>query len=189
MFTIYLACLLFGGVLLLFSMFGGDAEAGDMADADVDFDADLDAEIHGQGLHAAAQFLSFRNMVFFVAFFGLTGTVLSWLAIPPLLTFGVALAMGLFTATLSHRFLKYLKQSESGAGQEVRELEGMAAKVIVGPSKGRRGKIMIATGDRQLQLLAEVADEANRDGFSSGEQVFVLRVDDGVAYVVEKDFV
>lgn len=189
MFTVYLACLLFGGVLLLFSMFGGDAETGDVADADIDLDADLDTEMHGEGWHAAAQFLSFRNIVFFLAFFGLTGTVLSWLAIPGAVTFGVSLAMGLFTATLSHRFFKYLKQSESGAGQELRELEGMAAKVIVGPAKGRRGKIMIAAGDRQLQLLAEVADEASREVFSSGEQVFILRVDDGVAYVVEKDFV
>jgi len=198
MLALYLVCLMVGGILVLVSIFAGTDADPDLAmDADVDFamDADVDfaAEVGeapgGQGLAAAAQFLSFRNLVFFMAFFGLTGNVLTWIQIPQAVTFIFAVGMGLFAATVSHKLITYLKKTETGQVMDMRDLEGLTAKVIVNVSKQRRGKVAVNANDQHLQLLALVADSASKDEFKFNESVTIVKVENGVAQVAGEDFI
>ena len=103
MLTLYLVCLIIGGALVALSIFGGgdvDVDADVSADfdldsdasgagADVSADASVDSDASGaeaEGVEVSARFLSLRSAVFFSAFFGLTGTLLTLLAIPVFLT-------------------------------------------------------------------------------------------------------
>lgn len=199
MLTLYLACLIFGGIFIVVSLFfGSDAgveSGGDLhfhagADAqDVHLDASSDTDIHhGEGLTETIKFFSLRNIVFFIAFFGLTGTVLTWLGAWPIFSFPVALAMGFFSATLMHKTLRYLVKSEVSGGVNLEDLAGLSAKVMIGLSRTQRGKISLKAGGQYMQILALVADVAGLPEFKPGEEVVILEVKNGVAYVVEKEF-
>lgn len=202
MMTLYLACLIFGGIFIVVSLFfGSDADAGVESGGDLHFDAGadvhdvhLDASTdtgvhHGEGLTETIKFLSLRNIVFFIAFFGLTGTVLTWLGAWAIFTFPVSLAMGLFSATLMHKTLRYLVKTEVSGGVNLEDLTGLSAKVVIGLSRTQRGKISLKTGGQYMQILALAADVAGPPEFKPGEEVVILEVQNGVAYVVEKEFI
>jgi hypothetical protein len=215
MFLIYLFCLLFGGAFLTITFLlghgangdsGGDGHGDVGGDAHVGMDghayAGTGSDLHahpgtasedhpaheGEGVAAAIKYLSLRNVVFFTAFFGLTGSTLSWLGIWPPLTFMSALAMGVFAATLSQKLLSYLKKTEVGAVSDLSELAGLKAKVLVDISKTRRGKIAVKTRDRILQLLAVTAEESKREEFGAGETVTIIRTVAGIAHVADETF-
>lgn len=193
MMTFYLACLVFGGIFIVVTLlFGGDTDGdmdfdGDM-DADLDVDGDIDT-VEGEGVAEAIKFFSFRTFVFFSAFFGLTGVVFTWLNIFPLLTFAMAVGIGIFAAALMYKTLTHLMQNEVEGTINLDSLVGMSARVILDLSKQRRGKIAVEVQGNRLQLLAQIAEEAERDSFRQGETVIVLRVQNGTALVVEQEFV
>jgi hypothetical protein len=196
LFYFYIACLIFGGALLLASLLlGHDTDA----DTEIDMHSDMDSlgdtsadaphELSsGEGVGAAVRFLSLRNIVFFTAFFGLTGTLLSLLALPSLVTFPSAAAMGLFAGTLSCKLLGYLKKTEVGEVACLSRLVGARAKVVITVSRARRGKIVVDMKDRTIQLLAEVAEVASRDEYAFGEMVTIIHVRGGIAHVAEESF-
>ncbi len=98
MLTLYLVCLVLGGVLIAVSIFGGgDADVDVAADADVDL-GEVDAETGGEGVVAAARFLSMRNLVFFLAFFGLAGTLLTLLQANSVATVLTSVGLGALAA-------------------------------------------------------------------------------------------
>jgi hypothetical protein len=97
--TLYLACLIVGGFLLVTSVF--------LADTDTDLDGAGDdssttgadtARTTAGGDTTAVRFFSFRTLIFFVAFFGLTGSLMSLVSIPPRTVALAALAMGAVAA-------------------------------------------------------------------------------------------
>ncbi len=200
MMTLYLSCLIFGGIFIAVTLlFGSDGDADFDVDSDVDFDVDTDADfsgdastdvdIDGEGVTAAIKFLSFRNIVFFLAFFGLTGTVLTWLNSPFLITLPLAIVMGFFAAVLMHKTMNHLLQNEVGEAMNIDELIGLPAKVTINLSKYQKGKISLHANGRFHQLLAKTADEASREEFRQGDSVIVIDVKDGLAYVAEEEFV
>lgn len=196
MLTIYLACLVFGGIILGVSMFAGaDSDAG-APEGDMDFQAgdgvdggDLDGgDLDGEGVAEAVRFLSLRNVVLFVAFFGLTGTALTLLGIPAVLVFPTATALGLFAAGFAFYLLRYVARTESGTNPTPR-LDGLRGRVLVPISRAQRGKIEVDAGDQYLQILACVAEEASAERFAAGELVTIVRVEDGSAMVAEENFI
>jgi hypothetical protein len=209
MLTLYLVCLAFGGILLLVSVFSGDLGG----DADVDFGHDLDlgpdvdlgghdvdaaghdldaahtVDHSGHGLQNVFQYLSFRALVFFLAFFGLTGSILTALGSWWIVTFPVAAVMGIASGAGIQWALRYLQRTESGQGSDLKHIEGSRARVLLECTRDRRGKILVDVHQCTMQLLALVADEASRDSFATGETVIVVSVLDGVAYVSGEDLV
>jgi len=186
MLTVYLVCLAFGGVLLVLSLAGGDGDVGGDLDGDLDAGGDLD---HGQPAHSLYEYLSFRAAVFFLAFFGLTGTLLTAMGTAGLAALVVAVLMGGVAGAGMQSALRYLRRTETGRPFDLREVEGSRARVLLGCERQRRGKIVVDVGERTLQLLALAADEAGRDSFAPGETVIVVSVRDGVAYVAGEDLV
>lgn len=209
MMNLYLTCLVVGGVFIIITvMFGADTDADvDMdfdVDADVDMDFDMDADmdfdgstevdtdVHGDTGDAVAEtisFLSVRNMVFLVAFFGLTGSLLTWMNMNPILTFITSLMMGLTAATLMHKTMNYLIVNEVDGSIQLENLVGTSAKVLVNVGRQNKGKISVHTNGQLQQFLALVAEEASMERFAEGEAVIILRVVNGTAHVVEKEFV
>lgn len=216
MLTTYLACLLFGGVLLAVAIiFGGEHDLGsdggfdfhtDMdhggfdLHTDVDVHADVPADIHtdfhvhgestpaGEGMGAAAQWLSFRNIIFFIAFFGLTGTLLTLVSGPVVAAVGAVL-MGTLASNLSHRIFQYLRQTESGEGLQDSDLQGLRGQVVVTTSRTSKGKITIVANDRALQMIAITAEEASREEYHPGETVTIVKIEGGLAHIAGEDFI
>ncbi len=202
MLAIYLGCLIFGGILLLFTFLtGGEADTDlgghdfDVGGHDIDvhdgggIEIEGDVGAHGEGIAAALQFLSFRNIVFFTAFFGLTGSLLTWFGISFPLTLAAAIFMGLGAAAMIHKAMNYLKRTQSGALRSIREVEGLRARVQIPVTKDQRGKISVNTTDQRLQFVAVVADEANAESFQSGATVTIVRIRNGIAEIAEEDFI
>lgn len=183
MLTLYLVCLAFGGILVAFTVLAGDG--GDVGG----YDADAVAPSGGHGLQAVSEFLSFRTLVFFLAFFGLTGTILTLLGGSAVVALVASLGMGAVAGIGIQKAVLYLVRSESGQGFDIRRLEGSRGRVLLGCSRRTRGKISVDLHDRTMQLLAQVAEEAGEDSFAPGDAVVVVSVRDGVAYVSGEEIV
>jgi membrane protein implicated in regulation of membrane protease activity len=138
---------------------------------------------------AAAQWLSFRNIVFFIAFFGLTGTTLTFVSGSAVVAGAGAVTMGFLASLLSHRVFQYLRQSESGEGLADSDLQGLRGQVAVTTARTSKGKISIVANDRTLQMLAVVAEEASTDEFHPGEMVTIVRIEGGLAHIAGEDFI
>lgn len=240
MLTIYIACLVFGAVLVTMSLFaGGDADHGgfDHADAGhalgahggIDHGMDAPNDLHvgaPQDMHAlppdhgdavapidthagdmqvthsagdhvqtgqehltaeAARFLSFRNGVYFMAFFGLTGTVLTMLSIPGIIAFLSSVGLGMFSAYTGYRFMGYLSRTQSGQPVNLFDLQGRLAEVSLTVSRKQPGKIVLETGGQRHQLIARTAEESSKGTFHGGDHVIISRIENGVAFVIESD--
>ena len=236
MLTLYLACLVFGGVLLAISLFSGGDSGSDMdhsLDAHGDFAGDhsLDAqasdlvvdqamEVHadmaghlpvdahidaahpaivsmeqggaGEGaptVHSAFEYFSFRNFVYTTTFFGLTGSVLTWLAMPSAVTLLSSVGMGIFAGYVGHRFMRYLRASESGEALHVATLIGHPATVSLPPSKQGKGKVRVENAGQIIEMLALLHEDSEAESLAPGERVFIVAIDRDVAYVDRADFI
>ena len=191
MLTIYLVCLLLGGLLITLSILGGgdaDVDVDVAADADIDVEGgDLDAE-GGEGVAAAARFLSMRNLVFFLAFFGLTGSLLTLLQANDLATLLVSVGLGGLAAWVVHRLMGYLRVSQSGALPSTSVLGGAEGRVVIGLTGARPGKVDVVAGDRTYQFVARLHEDAKVDHVEVGDTVVVVRIQDGIALVAEKTY-
>lgn len=188
---------------------GGDADisgtdidtAGEVGGSDIPAEATVDADhpavasvedagsaAHASPLAAAFEFFSFRNLVYMTTFFGLTGSVLTWLAMPFGLTLGSAIGMGLFAGVVGHRFMRYLRGSESGETVHVHQLIGHKGTVSLPPTKTRKGKVRIVTGGNVIELIALVHEDSAVEEIAYGEEIFILGLEMDVAYVDHADF-
>lgn len=179
---LYLLCLLVGGGLVALSIAGADGFDADAVEVDPGVEAD------GEGLTAAARFLSIRNLIFGVAFFGLTGSAFTALGVPGPVTLGSAGVVGLGAAVGLQHLMDYLRSSESGEPASLDRLAGAPAEVVVGLSDAHPGKVSVAAIGQTHQLVARVHEDARVRAFGAGEPVVVVQVDAGVAHVAEPDF-
>jgi hypothetical protein len=192
MFTLYLVCLIVGGTLVALSIFaGGDVDVDADVDVDTTAEVEADADIdgaQGEGMAAAARFLSLRNAVFFAAFFGLTGTLFTALRIGPVLTPVFAVAVGAVAAFGIHQLMETLRRNETGALQGADTLKGAPAAVIVDFDESTRGKIAVNRGGRTVQLVAGVHEGAEQRRFHAGDEVIVVDLQNGIALVAGTGF-
>ncbi len=189
MFAVYVFCSVVGGGLLLFSLvFGGDGEADLEVGADVELDVDGGFELEaGDGGHdffsGFAEFFSVRGLIFFVAFFGMTGLVLDLLTVAPALTISLALGVGVFCAFVNFQAFRYLRRTESSSALASVDAEGCEAQVVLPISSEQRGKVNVRVQGQMMPLLAKPFDIETESSFEVGRRVLVIRVEAGVAYV------
>jgi membrane protein implicated in regulation of membrane protease activity len=174
--------------LLFFVFFGGE---GGEVDADFDLDVDVDVDVDldstggvGGGVAAAVlSILSFRSIVFFLAFFGATGLILTALSTNSAVALIVAIALGLFAASLNNRVFRYLKTSSVGTDVSDRRLSGVVGRVTVPISVTSKGRINCEVEGQTINLTA-VPFDIHEDGeFAVGESVVVVEVNQGTARV------
>ncbi len=189
MFAIYLAALIFGGIFLVFSFFSGGSDHS----GDVGHDASLDGgshhiELEGSGLLAeAAKFFSFRNIIFFLSFFGLTGTVLTWLEMNTIVTLLSSLGMGLFSGAMGYILMKYIRNTESGTSLTLSDMKGRIGRVVLTASKSKRGKVLISTPLGTRELTALVSEISETDEIIRGETVLVIDIANNDAIITKSD--
>ncbi len=177
--------------LLFFVFFGGEGGEVD-ADFDLDVDVDVGADFDsaggvggaGEGIAAAAlSLLSFRSIVFFLAFFGATGLILTALSTNSAIALIVAIALGLFAASLNNRVFRYLKTSSVGTDVSDSKLSGAVGRVTVPISVPSKGRITCEVEGQTINLTAVPFDPSEESEFGVGESVVVIEVAEGTARV------
>lgn len=189
---------------------GLDVDAGgfhaDLAGADVDVSGpDLDvsgADVHVGGLDAdhdvdvghggaGALVLGFfrpRNLIFFLAAFGVTGTVLTVSrASTPSATLVLSLVMGGGALLLTHTVFSWLRRSEVGMDAVGdREIEGHTARVVLPMAPGEPGRVVCTIADREYYLTARVSKDVTKQ-LTAGSEVVIVGINNGVAEVIPFD--
>lgn len=201
MLSLYVALLLFGGILLGASVFfGGDdgapeLEAGggdlELGSADVDLDAGSGSEVgHSTELELAGSegllwpLKTVRFWTFFTAFGGLTGLVLELLAVPAQITAAIAGAMGLGVgATASWTFRK-LAQLGSGQASDGDDFLGKSAEILVPLRPGRPGKVRVQVRGQSVDLLALYDGQ---ETLTSKDEVIIIEMQGSRAKVARLD--
>lgn len=190
MLGLYLFSLVLGGGLLVLSLLGGEGEA-DAPDTDFDADADVDVDADAGGGHshfgAGGLVLGLfkpRNLVFLLATFGVTGSLLTWVGVGRATTLGLAIGMGAAAMVLTHAVFTWIRRSD--AAVEVlsdADLEGSIARVVLPLAPGVAGQIACIAGGREVYLTARLAADVN-ESLATGSEVVILRTGDGVAEVI-----
>lgn len=197
--TVYLISLIVGGFFVLLSIFGGGEAEADTdvdldADVDVDLDVDVDADLdvhvdagagHGHVGTGLVDLLSVRALFLFAAFFGLTGSVLTWLGSEEPLVAVLAVLTGLLIGLGGNYVIKRFAYEHVSSDVSVDDLRGKTGQVLIPFEGGEKGKILLVARGNRLQLTARALDDETREAFERGEEVVVVRMDGRVAEVVK----
>lgn len=168
MLTVYLVALAVGGTLLIASLVLG----GDDVDADgVDVDGAL----------AWLPFASLRFWIFFAAFFGLTGALLSWSGTSMVPGLILAVAVGAASGSAVVATLRRLGRGHANSAVAAADLVGCEAEVVIAVSKDKIGKVRAQLKGRRVELLAQTDDATP---FSKAETAMIYAVtEDGCAVI------
>ena len=192
MLSVYLFAAIVGTGLLLFSLLGGHHGGGDagvghevaLGHGDVGHGHPVlaDAEHPGVG-EAIISLFRPRNIIFFAAGFGLTGTLLTLLRTNPPFTLLASLGMGTSFFVLSHTVFSFLRRSDT-ATEALTESEflGERGRVTLPLEQGRPGRIACLIAGREVHLTAHLSDGSVGE-IPAGREVVVVKVVDGVAEV------
>ncbi|NLO20203.1 MAG: hypothetical protein GX121_10100 [Ignavibacteria bacterium] len=201
MLTFYLCCLIFGGILLGVSLFGG--HDGDAAEHSAELDMHDAPELEaGSDIHItqtgaighqitqshfghkdAVKFVSFRNLIYFTAFFGLTGSIFTFLSVSAVFTFLASSAVGALSWFSGYKLFKYLKESETGKGIETLDLKGKICKVTLPVKQKQKGKIIVYLEEQIIEMQAKISDSAQKNEFLLNEEALIVDVKDNIAFI------
>jgi membrane protein implicated in regulation of membrane protease activity len=202
MLGIYLLAAILGGGLLVFSLLGGgehDAGHGDASGLDAGHDFDHGGHDVGAGHDAGTGheiqqgwagelvlgLFRPRNLTFFLAGFGVTGTLVTLLTSRSTLGALIpSIGMGLAAMLATHATFLWLARSDSAVDAvSDSDLEGCVGRVVVPLSPGERGQIACRVGDHMTYVTATLA-EGYTESLPPGREVVVLDVDRAVARVM-----
>lgn len=205
MLEFYIFCLILGGGLVTFSLFAG-TDGGTDADSEFDASHQLDAE-HSTDLNSSnsishinsantklstahsaemVKFFSIRNLTYFAAFFGLTGTILTLLASSATWTLFASLFAGGFSAFFSYRLMKYLKKSESGQSISLYNLIGSKGTVTIPIKKNSIGKINVIVQGQIIEIPAKLSETSESEEIKPKEEILIIDFTD-IAIVSKYD--
>ncbi len=191
MIWIYLAAAIFGGVFVVPMVLGG-------LDFDVDVDLDLDVETDfdtgdagGEGAEDTAgsassfvsSLLSTRSVVFFLAFFGLSGVVFTAIGSRTIVVVITSAVLGLVAAALNAEIFNYLQSTGSSSQALNRDIVGASAKVALPISAEHKGRIRTDLGGQPTFMVASPYEVGEK--FDVGDSVVVIEVQNGTAFVAE----
>jgi membrane protein implicated in regulation of membrane protease activity len=187
MLPLYLFALIVGGGLLIFSLLAGHGDAQDSSvELHTDADANLDAhaDLHGGDWIALQSILSIRTLLYLLAGFGATGTLIDLLTeASPVVSLLWAVLTGAVAAGLATAIYAWVRGSGSGdLPTEPDYLVGITAKVILPVVQGHRGKIVALHDGREVELLARLY--GSEDAVCPrGSEVVIVDVDGETALV------
>lgn len=177
MLALYLASLIAGGGLLMWSLAAGGADA----------DADTDAEVHahgGGGWLTALPFASVTFWTFFLAFFGLTGVALTVLGVvgSAVLTAAIAAGLGFCCGFAVGHVMKRLRRDVVDSSVRALDFVGEVGRVLLPIAHGQPGKVRVQVKGRAVDLIADTDEPV---GLLPNAEVVVHQVnDDGSVKVV-----
>jgi membrane protein implicated in regulation of membrane protease activity len=177
----FLACAVFGAVLLVALLVagGGSADGGteaahDASAAHAGAGAGHDAEHHDGGLVSLAMSLvGLRPFAAAVAFFGLAGAAVRARGGDVTAALLVAAPVGLVAAVLTALLLRTLLRFESDGTVRLERALGSSATVYVPIPAGGAGKVQLALQGRLVECSATAADRVT---YPTGARVLVVDV-------------
>lgn len=196
--TIYWICAILGGGLLVIStMTGGDADVGGHVDADFDVDVDAgDVSIeHAGHLDAASAgamslsaWLSMRFVVFFMAVFGIVGLGLTYLTesgVSAGLTLGIALVAGVCVGQIVHQFVRAVQRNSGDSTPRPQDYVNKLARVNIAFSAPDKGEVALQV--RGTKRYVPAVAKRSEAAFARGDDVVVVSYRGGVAEVVSRE--
>lgn len=196
MFGVFVFMAVFGWLFVAVFLFSAaDFDMDVDVDTDLDLDADLDVstdadggiDLSGTALHLLGAFFSFRSLVFFAAFFGLTGLLLTWINSSVVVALIFAIAIGLFAAFINIKLMDYLKRTSVSSQLKDTNIAGNTGQVVIPISSDSRGKVSVDVNGQRLYLIAVPYNERHHQEFAVGDSVVVVEVRNGSAYVAPMD--
>jgi membrane protein implicated in regulation of membrane protease activity len=167
---------------------GGALVPGDHGHGDAH--APAQAGSHGAG-HAsswidgasalALSLFSLQLWTYLLAFGGITGLLLRWVAkVPEPLAGLCALGVGLGTAVTARKVLRRLSSGSDSGTVDGNRLVGSTAQVLIPAPAGGTGKVRLVARGQTVDLLAR-ANEGH--ALEEGAEVLILDIKDGIADV------
>ncbi len=134
------------------------------------------------GAAALALFLfSLQLWTYVLAFGGLTGLLLRWVAnVPEPLAGLCALGVGLGTAVTARKVLRRLSSGSDSGTVDGNRLVGSTAQVLIPAAAGGTGKVRLVARGQTVDLLAR-SNEGQ--ALPEGAEVLILDIKDGIADV------
>lgn len=176
----YVFALVLGSILLgaSFLLGGGD-------DADVDHDTDTDSDSdYGDLVGLFGVLASVRFWTFFAAFFGLTGILFDGLGLAgPLVSLGLAVAVGFVTGWTAVTLINRLSADEVGVAAGVDDYVGKTGEVLIAIGPNKLGKIRIELKGTTVDVLAD----SEESSLARGEQALIVEMRGSTAAVVKLD--
>ena len=173
--TLYLVCLAFGGLLLAASALGGGH-----GDHDHAVDHGHDQGHDGHHLSAFSWLLNLRFWTFSLAFFGLTGPVLTAAgALPAAATLALAAVIGLGAGYVASRILQTLGRPlgvVAAAGAHI----GREGVLLLPVDRAQPGKVRLSIAGASTDFVAETQAE---EALPIGTTVLVVGFRGNVALV------
>ena len=181
---------------------GHDFDGDHDFDGGHDFDADHDvdsADAHTDQLAVSGnhnldpsavesvKWLSFRNITYFMSFFGLTGSIFTLIEVGFIPTLLASSLMGVFAWVVGYKFFKYLKNTETGEVLNVNQLVGKIATSTMNIQPNKVGKILCEHSGSSSELLARFNDENESQPIKKGDKVIIFSVQDGIPQIQKTD--
>lgn len=181
MIALYLFAAIVGLPLVAYAVFAGDGdgEIGDVGDLG-------DAGEVGLEDGAILTYISLGTLAFFAGFFGLTGLATGLVGTGPVLTFVLAMTVGLLAAVAQRSIFNLVKGSSSSSHLVDADFSGRAGTVVVPIEAGKRGRIALQIGEQQQYLTAQMSS-GEPAALDVGSPVVIIEVDHGVAIVAHLD--
>ena len=188
----YLGSLAFGGVLILASLVFGESDLDSDVDVDADIDVDAEVELDADAgmveIDAPADVVasrwnplfSMRFWTFVLTSFGLTGTLLTWIGTPGIVTAGLSALMGLGLGLGAAWMFRTLSRSQVSAKTSLTQIRGVHATVLLPIRPGGTGKVRMLVDEQQVDVLARTNITQT---ISPKSTVLVVNVEDGIANV------
>lgn len=187
MLTAYLICLIFGGGILLFTIFagGGDVDVdvdGDLSldgpDADLNLDvvnaANLPVKSNKKGVKPWRPILEMRFWTFAVAFFGLAGVVFHFIAVTFWTEVIGAVGFGLVSGCFGSYFIHAMSVRQLNSMATPEDYLGMTAKVLLPISNQEKGKVRLIVKGQAIDMEANTNDQ---EELPRGAEVLVSHFD------------
>lgn len=173
MIALYIFAAIVGGSLLALGALGGDGGADE-----IEFEWDDDMDLASAGSDGSwKKAFSMRAMAYFLAGFGATGLLLTFIEAAALLTFVLALGMGIVAAAFIVVLFRWLRGSEGGFSKDAGSYIGAVGQVRVPIREGTPGSVAIEHQGRRLTMRARALGDPDSDP-STWNQVLVVDVDE-----------
>jgi len=115
------------------------------------------------------------------AVFGITGLAVGATGVASGLTLLVAIVVALVAGVANSVVFSFLRRSESTSDVSDAELAGTIARVVLPVAPGRRGRIALTVGGRDIYLSADAMPDTGE--LERGRPVVVVEVRGGVARI------
>jgi len=202
--TVYWICFAVGGVFVFLAAIGGldgtdiaDAEIDLGLDAEVDEEADLELRDPGDAPQRRRRdrpprprfpllplLTSFKFWTFGSCFFGLTGLVLFWMGVHPLVVAIAAILIGILCGISIAWALRSLRRRQVNSLVKTTDLSGLEGIVEIPLSADSRGKVRLNVKGSMVDFIAYTNEQKV---LKEGDRVFVIGTESDRLWVVAAD--